>query len=185
MKSFRSPDVPFFTTHQNWYFSLSRAIALLSLLLVCSGAARATITYTISIEHPENHLFYVTMSIPDVHDGVTIQMPAWNATYQIRDFASRIQNLQAIDENKKQLPIVKVDKQTWRIAGTGKTIDVAYEIFWDDPSPFGSQLNSTHAFMNLAEILVYVPDRRSEVTAFGFVVPPMKVATSPPRGRRT
>ncbi len=92
-------------------------------------------------------------------------MPAWNATYQIRDFASRIQNLRAMDEKNEQLPILKMDKQTWKISGNG-TIDVAYDIFWDEPGPFASQLNTVHAFMNLAEILVYVPDRRSDGAAF-------------------
>jgi predicted metalloprotease with PDZ domain len=171
MKSAGSVDESAFAHRENWYFTFLRVMALLSLLLACSGAARATIEYSISIEHPENHLFQVTMRILDVRDGVTIQMPAWNATYQIRDFASRIQNLRATDENKNQLLIAKTNKQTWRITGTAKIVDVAYEIFWNEAGPFASQLNSTHVFMNLAEILVYVPDRRSEVTALVLSVP--------------
>jgi len=142
-------------------FFTSKSIALIALALLCTSTASATINYSISFEHPENHLFHVTMTIPDVHDSVTIQMPAWNATYQIRDFASRIQNLSAKGENKKRLPIEKLDKQTWNISGSN-SVEVEYEIFWDDPGPFASQLNSTHAFMNLAEILAYIPDRRTE-----------------------
>jgi predicted metalloprotease with PDZ domain len=105
------------------------------------------------------------MKIRDVEKQVDVQMPTWNATYQIRDFASRIQNLRATDETNDGLPVSKVDKQTWKISGNG-TIDVAYDIFWDEPGPFASQLNSVHAFMNLAEILMYAPDRRSEGVAF-------------------
>jgi predicted metalloprotease with PDZ domain len=105
------------------------------------------------------------MKIRDVEKQIAIQMPAWNATYQIRDFASRIQNLRATDEKNDRLPISKVDKQTWKVSGNG-TIDVAYDIFWDEPGPFASQLNSVHAFMNLAEILLYSPDRRHEGASF-------------------
>jgi predicted metalloprotease with PDZ domain len=138
-----------------------KLISLISLALFCCGAAQATISYSISFDHPENHLFHVTVAIPDVHGHVTVQMPAWNATYQIRDFASRIQNLRATEKSGAKLQSDKIDKQTWNISGNG-AIQVAYDILWDEPGPFGSQLNSVHAFMNLAEILVYVPERSKE-----------------------
>jgi predicted metalloprotease with PDZ domain len=140
---------------------IARAVVLLLATICVSSGACARINYSISFDHPENHLFHVTMTIPDVHDSVTIQMPAWNATYQIRDFASRIENLHASGEDKNALPVEKMDKQTWKITGSN-TIEVEYEIFWDEPGPFASQLNSTHVFMNFAEILTYVSDRRNE-----------------------
>jgi predicted metalloprotease with PDZ domain len=160
-------EVPIFPSRVNRIVFNGRLRALLALVLFCSDAASATIGYSISFDHPENHLFHVTMTIPDVHESITIQMPAWNATYQIRDFASRIQNLRATDKDANQLPVKKVDKQTWTILG-GPQVEVAYDIFWDEPGPFASQLNSTHAFMNLAEILVYIPDRRSELVGLTF-----------------
>ncbi len=163
-------------------FSGVKLISLISLALFCCGAAQATISYSISFDHPENHLFHVTMLIPDVHENVTIQMPAWNATYQIRDFASRIQNLHAVDKDSKPLSVNKIDKQTWIISGEAQ-VEIAYDIFWDEPGPFASQLNSTHAFMNLAEILVYVPDRRSEPVGLTFranVPPNWKVVGASP-----
>jgi len=154
-------------------FRHARLIVLLSAVLMCASAASATITYAISFNRPENHLFHVMMTIPDVHNIVVIRMPAWNATYQIRDFASRIQNLRATDKDGKRLAIEKLDKQTWKLSGSD-TIQVAYDIFWDEPGPFASQLNSTHAFMNLAEILIYVQDRRNEPVGLTFPddVPP-------------
>src|SRR5258707_13202601 len=57
--------------------------------------------------------------------------------------------------------IEKLDKQTWRITGKG-TIRVHYAAYWDEPGPFASQLNSEHAFINPAMILLYVPERRGE-----------------------
>src|SRR5579864_3053341 len=101
------------------------------------------------------------MDIPAVQGAVMIQMPAWNATYQIRDFSSRIRNLRATGKDGKKLQIERFDKQTWRIFGD-ESVEVEYEIYWDEPGPFGSQLNASHAFMNLAEILFYVPGRRQE-----------------------
>lgn len=138
-----------------------RILLICFALMFCAARASGTISYSVSLDHPENHFFHVTMTIPDVHGEAVIQMPAWNATYQIRDFAARIQDMRASDEKGERLPISKLDKQTWQISGSGK-IAVTYAILWDESSPFASQLNTTHAFLNLAEILVYVPERRKE-----------------------
>jgi predicted metalloprotease with PDZ domain len=122
--------------------------------------SRATIGYQVSLAHPEQHLFHVSVTIPDVHASVTVQMPAWNALYQIRDFSDHVQQVQAF-VGAARVPIEKIDKQTWRVQADG-TVVVRYATFWDDPGPFASQLNADHAFINPAMILMYVPERRSE-----------------------
>jgi predicted metalloprotease with PDZ domain len=122
--------------------------------------SRATIQYQISVAHPEQHTFHIKMTIPEVKDSVTVQMPAWNALYEIRDFASHVSQVKAANESGS-LPIEKVDKQTWRVTGSG-TITLQYDTFWDEPGPFASQLNSEHAFFNPAMILLYIPTRRQE-----------------------
>lgn len=148
-------------------FQLPLLLHLLALLALSSSSS-ATIQYQVSLQHPEQHLFHVTMTIPDVKGEVTVQMAAWNALYQIRDFSSRIEQLEAFAGNVSagagrliQPPPEKVDKQTWRIHADG-TVSVLYVIFWDDAGPFASQLNREHAFINPAMILLYVPDRRGE-----------------------
>jgi predicted metalloprotease with PDZ domain len=146
--------------------SKSRKLAFLAAgvfiaLLVFSGCpARAEIHYDLSIAHPEQHLFRVAMQVPNVDGDVRLQMAAWNAYYEIRDFSSHVQRVEAYIDGKGT-EIEKLDKLTWRVKGTG-TITVRYETFWDDPGPFGAQLNSDHAFINPAMILLYVPERRSE-----------------------
>ena len=129
--------------------------------------ARAPIDYSVSLSHPDKHVFGVTMRIPNVRDEVTIQMPAWNALYQIRDFSAHIMQVAAKDDEGHPLSFRKVDKQTWTVAANG-TITVSYPIFWDEPGPFATQLNSEHAFINFAMLLMYVPDRRAEDTKVAF-----------------
>ena len=63
--------------------------------------------------------------------------------------------------------MAKLDKQTWTVAASG-TVTVTYGIFWDEAGPFASQLNSEHAFLNSAMLLMYVPDRRAEDTKIEF-----------------
>ena len=163
----------------DFHFRGARFFGLLSVLLgfACCSSLQATIRYDVSLAHPEQHLFHVTMTIPDVDNEILIQIPAWNALYQIRDFSSHIQQVevrQAATQPGSRPPsdtapsIEKIDKQTWRITGNG-TIVVRYATYWDEPGPFATQLNREHAFINPAMILMYVPGRRSEQVQLGFM----------------
>jgi predicted metalloprotease with PDZ domain len=148
-------------------------IGVLSALLLTARSAHATIDYAVSVAHPERHIFKVTMHVPNVSDRVILQMPAWNALYQIRDFASHMMQVSARDESGNTLAILKLNKQTWQVSGHG-TITVNYPILWDEAGPFATQLNPDHAFLNLAMVLLYVPDRRAEDTRLVFYDVPEK-----------
>lgn len=140
---------------------------ILATLFCFTSPARATIDYTVSLAHPERHIFGVTMRIPNVRDQVTLQMPAWNALYQIRDFSSHMLQAAAKDDEGHPLPMRKLDKQTWSVTANGN-VAVSYSIFWDEPGPFASQLNQDHAFLNFGMLLLYVTDRRAEDTKVAF-----------------
>ena len=154
-------------------------VCLLAVLAtaVFAAPAHATIDYTVSIAHPDRHIFTVTMRVPNAHNPLTVQMPAWDALYQIRDFSSHILQVSARDDENHALPLVKLDKQTWQVAASG-AITISYPIYWDEPGPFATQLNADHAFLNLAMVLFYVPDRRAEDARIEFdgVPEPWRVA---------
>jgi len=122
--------------------------------------ACAAIRYEVSLARPGQHLFHVTMEIPNVDSEVKLQMAAWNALYEIRDFSSHVEQVEA-SANGQRAEIEKIDKLTWRVKASGM-VTLRYATFWDDIGPFNSQLNSEHAFINPAMILMYVPDRRKE-----------------------
>ena len=150
-------------------------LTILFSLLVLSLTARpanATIRYQVALD-PPNHLFHVTMTVPGCGSALTVAIPAWNELYQIKDFASHVEDVEAteVDSNATApgIPLVprKRDKQTWEIdAPTGLktlgTVRIDYSIFWNEPGPFSSQINMHHAFVNPAEVLFYIPDRRAE-----------------------
>ena len=131
---------------------LLQAVPLVGASAVPSGEA---IQYTISLDHPERHLFHVRMTVPDVTGEVLVEMPAWNALYQIRDFSNHVQRV-AAHAGAADAPIEKVDKQTWTIRANG-SVTIEYATYWDETGPFSAQLNSEHAFINTAMILMYVP----------------------------
>jgi len=175
--------------HQNVLCRCLAATATLCIsLLIAATPARATIRYEVSVTQPSAHRFRITMTIPDVHGSVLVQMPAWNALYQIRDFGYHVIDLrltngpedggtanpgaaQGIEREGAHTDagtshwrpgaVTRLDKQTWRIEGEG-AVRVEYGDYWDEPGPFGTQLNGEHAFLNLAMVLCYVPERRAE-----------------------
>ena len=144
---------------------------LVVLYLSLAPPASGTISYTISLAHPDDHLFNVTMTVPTTTQDLVVAIPAWNALYQIRDFADRMRDVTAVCASSDAAPLHlrALDKQTWRILSDApcrgadrSAFVIHYLISWDEPGPFDSELNAHHAFMNLAEILMYVPDRRVE-----------------------
>jgi predicted metalloprotease with PDZ domain len=157
--------------------SLAFAFVGLCGLLVAAGPASATIQYRVSLGQADRRLFEVSMTIPVEGRELTVAMPAWNALYQIRDFAYRVRDVTALCRSLDAVPasVRKVDKQTWQISltsacqpGDRNTFEIHYSTEWDAPGPFNSQLDEHHAFINLAEILMYVPARRAEDTTVRF-----------------
>ena len=143
---------------------------LLALALLYAAPAQATIRYDVSLAHPERHQFHVTMTVPNAQGDVTVQIPAWNALYQIRDFGARVTDFRAVDATGNSLPVRRLDKGAWRIEtqsggqsrAASSDIRIQYATLWDGPGPFDTQLNADHAFINLAMILCYLPERRGE-----------------------
>ena len=62
----------------------------------------------------------------------------------------------------------KIDKTTWHLSGIASGAEIEYEILADQSGPFGAQLNSQHAFFNLAEILMYPVDARTSPVEISF-----------------
>jgi predicted metalloprotease with PDZ domain len=151
-------------------------IALCAAILVASLAAiaqaPAPIGYTISLASPEQHLVEVQIILPAGAVQRELQLPVWNALYQVRDFAQYVNWIRARDRSGKELPVHELDKSRWQIQGGENGAVVEYQIFADSPGPFGAQLNSHHAFFNLAEILMYPVDARNTAVHLHFSLVP-------------
>jgi predicted metalloprotease with PDZ domain len=165
-------------TRSKHILHLRAAVGLLGLGFSVQPAF-ATIRYQISLAHPEQHIFHVGVQVAaEENEGdIIVALPAWDALYQIRDFALRVRDVRATNSTPEAtaLRVQKLDKQTWRIwlsSSSVRTVNITYSIEWDEPGPFSSQLNSHHAFLNLAQVLMYVPERRGEDTLVSLSVVP-------------
>jgi predicted metalloprotease with PDZ domain len=146
------------------------------------------ISYTISLANPEQHLVEVKIVLPEGSVQRELQLPVWNALYQVRDFSQYVTWVRANDRAGRALAVRKLDKSQWQITGAQAGAVVEYEIFADSPGPFGAEFNSHHAFFNLAQLLMYPVDARNRLMIAGFSQVPQgwRVATpltSLPDGR--
>jgi predicted metalloprotease with PDZ domain len=148
------------------------ALTLLGVLLSASALPAAQpIAYAIDLSQPQSNLVDVMMTVPEVHAETDIQFPAWNALYQIRDFVQNVQDLRAkCDGNPLQLNPVDLD--TWSTGGKAcSPLVVRYRVYANEPGVFSSDLIPDHAFLNLAEILFYLPDERDRPSQVHFILP--------------
>jgi predicted metalloprotease with PDZ domain len=137
-------------------------------LWMAQPPSHAEINYTISLANPGQHLLEVRILLPEGPVHRELQLPVWNALYQVRDFAQYVNWVRAKDRAGHVLAVRELDKSRWQIAGAQAGAIVEYQIFVDSPGPFGAQLNSHHAFLNLAQVLMYPVDARNAAMAVRF-----------------
>ena len=158
----------------------TRCAVLLGLfaLLAAAGAA-SEVAYTVSLDSPEQHLVEVQIMLAAGPAVRELQLPVWNALYQIRNFAQFVNWIRAKDRAGNPLAIRQISASRWRLAGTTEGAVVEYQMYVDSFGPFGAQLNSQHAFLNLAQILMYPIDARSApmTIRFSHLPPGWNIAT--------
>ena len=160
-------------TQRNASFSYGAPLLLLLMLSPVAISQQEPVRYSISLAQSANHLVGVKIDFPPGPSERDLQLPVWNALYQVRDFAKNMNWVRAQDDAGKPLALRKVDKSRWRVSGAGNGVHVEYEILANETGPYGAELNSHHAFFNLAEILMYAVDARSTPVQVRFAdVPP-------------
>ena len=137
-------------------------------LMVTCDQLHAVVRYTVTLADPVRHLIEVSIEIPPGRDSHELQLPVWNALYQVRDFAQYIDYVRASDPAGKPLPLTQLNKSRWRLAGAEDGARIDYQMFSNDPGPYGAEFNQQHAFFNLAEILIYADDTRAEESDIQF-----------------
>jgi predicted metalloprotease with PDZ domain len=151
-----------------------------ALVFAQSGDSGNALRYTLSLADARQHLLHVKLHIPAGAAEHDLQLPVWNALYQIRDFAQYVNWIRARDGAGNPVAVNAINPSRWHIAHCERGCEVEYEIFADDPGPFGAQWNEQHAFFNFAEILLYPVDGRETPIQLRFEGVPRgwKIATA-------
>lgn len=142
--------------------------------LRCSGVAesQAPIDYLLDLRRTSAHRVLVTMAVSDAGPSPEIQLPTWNALYQMRDFVRNVEDLRARC-NGRPRDLIPVDENTWRTAdGPCQGLEVTYAVYANEEGPFSCVLNDEHAFLNFAQVLFYLRGARDREARLKFLLPP-------------
>jgi predicted metalloprotease with PDZ domain len=142
---------------------LNWALHLLVLVVVSFPVfAQGTDTvYTVSLAQAGAHLVRVKIDVPAGSSERDIQMPVWDALYQVRDFPQYVNWVRTTDAAGHPLDMRNVKTGLWHISGASNGAQIEYEIFANVPGPYGAEINFQHAFFNLAQVLMYPIDARN------------------------
>ena len=147
-----------------------------------STSQTAPVRYIVSLANRLEHLVRVRILLGPGPSQRDVQLPVWNALYQVRDFSQYVNWVRAKSTTGQPIAVQEIDKTTWHLTGIAPGAEIEYEIFADQSGPFGAQLNPQHAFFNLAEILMYPVDGRNSLAEIWFTDLPAgwRIATALP-----
>ena len=118
--------------------------------------------YFISLADSAKHLTHVSIRLPNGDGTRVLNMPVWNALYQVRHFAANVEDVRAQDASGAPVTVIASTTTQWEITAPTGCVVVSYDVHTDSPGPFGSALDTTHGFFNWAMVLMYSPALRSQ-----------------------
>jgi predicted metalloprotease with PDZ domain len=151
-------------------------------------ASAPEIAFTVAMPRPHTHLFDVDVSIKRGPTATapaeeSLVMPVWTpGSYLVREFARHVQDFEAKDAAGRPLKWEKINKNTWRVVTNGsRDWHATYRVYANELSVRTSELNSSHAYWNSANLLMYLEGFLTNPSTVRVIAPDVwKVATGLP-----
>lgn len=143
---------------------------LLSLLFLSSWSFYGqTNSYVISFENAVHHEAVVTVQFPNIEkDTLAVRMSRTSpGRYALHEFAKNLYGFKATDGKGKVLKVIRPDPYQWLIFGHDGEVNISYTLFANRGDGTYSQIDETHAHLNIPATFMYAPtqsEREIEVT---------------------
>lgn len=141
---------------------------ILFFLFLCGNLIAQTNTYEISFENAVHHEAFVKGSFPDIkNDTIAFRMSRTSpGRYALHEFAKNVYAFTATDSKGKALTVTRPNPYQWNVSGHDGTVNISYTLFanWGDGTY--SQVDETHAHLNIPATFMYAPilaDRKIEI----------------------
>lgn len=105
--------------------------------------------------------------------SLDLRMPVWTpGSYLVREHQRHVDGLRALDGDR-ELPVTKVDKQTWRVDCSGASrVRVAYRLHCFELTVRTNHVDPTHAFINPGAAALFAVGREAEPCSVRLSLPP-------------
>jgi len=130
--------------------------------------------YTFRIPQPEARRIEVDLQIePRGAETLDVRLPVWTpGSYLVREHQRHVDGLRAQGDGR-DLPVEKVDKQTWRVRPQGaRTVRVSYRLHCFELTVRTNHVDGTHAFLNPSASAAFVVGRENEACSVRVQLPP-------------
>jgi predicted metalloprotease with PDZ domain len=131
-------------------------------LIVCllpAAFAQTYHDYQIAFPNAVHHEANVTATFKGLEDKVLeLRMSRTSpGRYAIHEFAKNIYNVQATDENGNALSVTRPNPYQWNVSGHHGTVKLFYTLFANRADGTYSQIDETHAHLNIPATFMYAP----------------------------
>ena len=89
--------------------------------------------YFVSLADHAEHLAHVSIRLRQGEGTRTLDMPVWNALYQVRNFAANVEDVRAQDVSGAAAAVRNTTTSEWTITAPPGCVVVSYEIHLDVP----------------------------------------------------
>ncbi|MGY8915069.1 MAG: M61 family metallopeptidase, partial [Flavobacteriales bacterium] len=165
---------------------MKKLLSLLFLILLSGPLSAQTNIYSISFENAGHHEAKIKATFPELRkDTIGIRMSRTSpGRYALHEFAKNVYNVTATDSKGNSLPINRPNPYQWNVSGHDGTIQISYTLFANRGDGTYSQIDETHAHLNIPATFMFVPELSDRDITVDFKVREdlnWKVATQLPK----
>ncbi|AZQ60062.1 M61 family peptidase [Maribacter sp. MJ134] len=139
------------------------------LLFIAYASSGQTNAYKISFDNAVHHEAEIAGYFPNIAaDTLAIRMSRTSpGRYALHEFAKNVYNFKATDGSGKKLKITRPDPYQWLVSGHNGEVHISYTLFANRGDGTYSQIDETHAHLNIPATFMYAPslsEREIEIT---------------------
>lgn len=119
--------------------------------------SQAINSYSISFENAEHHEAFITAEFTELENAILeLRMSRTSpGRYALHEFAKNVYEVKAYNSKGVLLPITRPNPHQWNIADHDGTIKVTYTLFANRGDGTYSQIDLTHAHLNIPATFIY------------------------------
>lgn len=167
-----------------------KKLFLAVLTLLCISVSAQKNTYEISFENAVHHEAVIKATFVEINaDTVSFRMSRTSpGRYALHEFAKNVYDFKATDSDGNSLRVVRPNPYEWQVGGHNGTVTIRYTLFANRGDGTYSQIDETHAHLNIPATFMYAPALSEREVEVNFKVREdlnWKVATQLPLVRGT